>query len=301
MDEELDENDNELYNLEHNIYEKKEDSNYDIWFKKQKDSNLFISENYENILSNGSGEYIKIIKNNLKRYLETIGNNRSNIVKYLTENIAKINFKQINNNVIKILSERYYGHEEKDEVLYKSIEYCNFLSSKYKELDDIYDINNLTDITRAKCYISVKMIILPFNTEQLLGDKLELIFDSNQDNILKYKQIGKQIHYKVIKTLQLSIMPTFEENQDFINKMREEFKNKRLELYDKLNEEQRKVFNELSKIGVKIENAIDDVEIELNEEEPEYDGENEFVMNGNNDEQHHDDLDNDDYGHIYDD
>ena len=104
MDEELDENDNELYNLEHNIYEKKEDSNYDIWFKKQKNSNLFISENYENILSNGSGEYIKIIKNNLKRYLETIGNNTSNIVKYLTENIAKINFKQINNNVIKILS-----------------------------------------------------------------------------------------------------------------------------------------------------------------------------------------------------
>ena len=301
MDEELDENDNELYNLEHNIYEKKEDSNYDIWFKKQKNSNLFISENYENILSNGSGEYIKIIKNNLKRYLETIGNNTSNIVKYLTENIAKINFKQINNNVIKILSERYYGHEEKDEVLYKSIEYCNFLNSKYKELDDIYDINNLTDITRAKCYISVKMIILPFNTEQLLGDKLELIFDSNQDNILKYKQIGKQIHNKVNKTLQLSIMPTFEENQDFINKMREEFKNKRLELYDKLNEEQRKVFNELSKIGVKIENAIDDVEIELNEEEPEYDGENEFVMNGNNDEQHPDDLDNDDYGHIYDD
>ena len=301
MDEELDENDNELYNLEHNIYEKKEDSNYDIWFKKQKNSNLFISENYENILSNGSGEYIKIIKNNLKRYLETIGNNTSNIVKYLTENIAKINFKQINNNVIKILSERYYGHEEKDEVLYKSIEYCNFLNSKYKELDDIYDINNLTDITRTKCYISVKMIILPFNTEQLLGDKLELIFDSNQDNILKYKQIGKQIHNKVNKTLQLSIMPTFEENQDFINKMREEFKNKRLELYDKLNEEQRKVFNELSKIGVKIENAIDDVEIELNEEEPEYDGENEFVMNGNNDEQHPDDLDNDDYGHIYDD
>jgi hypothetical protein len=83
--------------------------------------------------------------------------------------------------------------------------------------------------------------------------------------------------------------------------MREEFKNKRLELYDKLNEEQRKVFNELSKIGVKIENAIDNVDIELNEEQPEYDGENEFIMNGNNDDQHNDDLDNDDYGHIYDD
>ena len=97
------------------------------------------------------------------------------------------------------------------------------------------------------------------------------------------------------------MMPTFEENQDFINKMREEFKNKRLELYDKLNEEQRKVFNELSKIGIKIESAIDDVNIDLNEEQNEYDGENDYVMNGNNDDQNIDDLDNDEYGHIYDD
>ena len=300
INEEVEEVENELYNLEHNIYEKKEDITYDSWFKKQKDEKIFISENYENILSNGSGEYIKIIKNNFKRYLETIGNNKSNLSKYLTENIAKVNFKQINNNVIKILSENYYGDEEKDEILYKSIEYCNYLSSKYKELDNIYDINNLTDITRAKCYISVKILILPFNTEQVLGEKLQLIFDTNQDNILKYKKIGKQIHDKLSKTLQLSFMPTFEENQDFINKMREEFKNKRLELYDKLNEEQRKVFNELSKIGVKIENAIDNAEIKLNEEQPEYDGENEFIMNGNNDDQNYDDLDNDDYGHIYD-
>lgn len=301
IDIEIEEADNELYNLEHDIYEKKEDTDYDIWFKKQKNGNLFISDNYENILANGSGEYIKIIKNNLKRYLETIGNNRSNLAKYLTENIVKVNFKQINNCVIKILSENYYSNEEKDDILYKSIEYCNYLSSKYKELDDIYDINNLTDITRAKCYISVKMLILPFNTEQVIGDKLELLFDTNQENILKYKKIGKQIHDKLSKTLQLSFMPTFEENQDFINKMREEFKNKRLELYDKLNDEQRKIFNELSKIGVKIENAIEDVNIELNNEKPEYDGETEFFMNGNNDEQHYDDLDNDDYGHVYND
>jgi hypothetical protein len=300
INEEIENVENELYNLEHNIYEKKEDITYDSWFKKQKDEKIFISENYENILSNGSGEYIKIIKNNFKRYFETIGNNKSNLSKYLTENIAKVNFKQINNNVIKILSENYYGDEEKDEILYKSIEYCNYLNSKYKELDNIYDINNLTDITRAKCYISVKILILPFNTEQVLGEKLQLIFDTNQDNILKYKKIGKQIHDKLSKTLQLSFMPTFEENQDFINKMREEFKNKRLELYDKLNEEQRKVFNELSKIGVKIENAIDNAEIKLNEEQPEYDGENEFIMNGNNDDHNYDDLDNDDYGHIYD-
>jgi len=301
IDQQIDDIESDLYNLNHNIYEKNEQYNYDNWLKKQKYGNLFITEKYENIISNGSGEYIKMIKINLKNYLETIGNNKSNLTKYLTENITKINFKQINNIVIKILSKNYYEEEEKDNILYKSIEYCNYMISKYKELDDIYDIDYLTDIIRTKCYISVKILSLPFNTEQVLGDKLQLIFNEDIDNTLKYKKIAKQIHDKISKYLQQSIMPTFEENQDFINKMREEFKNKRLELYDKLNEEQRKVFNELSKIGIKIENAIDDSNIDLNEEQNENNGENEFVMNGNNDDQNNDDLDNDDYGHIYDD
>ena len=49
------------------------------------------------------------------------------------------------------------------------------------------------------------------------------------------------------------------------------------------------------------ENTNGGEDAELNEEQNEYDGENEYVMNGNNDDQNIDDLDNDDYGHIYDD
>jgi len=80
--------------------------------------------------------------------------------------------------------------------------------------------------------------------------------------------------------------------------MREEFKNKKLELFDKQNEEQRKVFNELTKIGIKVENINqEDLDIDNNDEN----GEDEYFMNGNNDEQDPDDLDNDDHEHMYDD
>ena len=295
------ENENDLYNIKHNIYENMKLNKYDEWLKKQKDTSLFTSDNYKNIISNGSGEYIKIINKNLNCYLETIGNNKSNIGKYFKDNLTKINFKLINNIPIKILSENYYQDECKDIVLSKSIEYYNYLYNKYNELNDIYDNENLTDIMRARCYISIKILCLPYNTDDIIGNKLELIYKEDNNNDIKYKKTGKQIHDKVNKNLQLSIMPTFEENQEFINKMREEFKNKKLELYDKLNDEQRKIFNELSKIGIKIESVADDTNLNLNEGEIEYNGENEFVMNGNNDEQHHDDLDNDDYGHIYDD
>ena len=295
------ENENDLYNIKHNIYENMKLNKYDEWLKKQKDTSLFTSDNYKNIISNGSGEYIKIINKNLNCYLETIGNNKSNIGKYFKDNLTKINFKLINNIPIKILSENYYQDECKDIVLSKSIEYYNYLYNKYNELNDIYDNENLTDIMRARCYISIKILCLPYNTDDIIGNKLELIYKEDNNNDIKYKKTGKQIHDKVNKNLQLSIMPTFEENQEFINKMREEFKNKKLELYDKLNDEQRKIFNELSKIGIKIESVADDTNLNLNEGEIEYNDENEFVMNGNNDEQHHDDLDNDDYGHIYDD
>ena len=71
--------------------------------------------------------------------------------------------------------------------------------------------------------------------------------------------------------------------------MREEFKNKKLELFDKQTEEQRKVFNELSKIGIRVENIIDnnfdnDINNDLldnnniNPEIPVFNGENEFVI-----------------------
>ena len=93
--------------------------------------------------------------------------------------------------------------------------------------------------------------------------------------------------------------------------MREEFKNKKLELFDKQTEEQRKVFNELSKIGIRVENIIDnnfdndinndllDNNNNINPEIPVFNGENEFNMFGNNDDNHHDDLDNENHGFIY--
>jgi hypothetical protein len=299
----------DFVNLNHNISVKTDLINYVNWFKKQEDGNLFTKENYNNIKQNGSGEYIKIVKNYIKYYCNTIGNNKSNLHKLLVDNINKINFKIIANNVIKILSQMCYEENtEPDDILLNVISNYNYLFKKFNELDDLYDTNSLTDILRAKCYVIVKIISLPYNADVLIGEKMDIIYGDGSYDKQKYAKIAKLIHDKIIKVIEASIMPTYEENIEFISKMREEFKNKRLELYDKLNEDQRKVFNELSKIGIKIEKAIAENDVNINDDNTnyngeieEYNGENEFVMNGNNDDQHHDDLDNDDYGHIYDD
>lgn len=299
----------DFVNLNHNISVKTDLINYVNWFKKQEDGNLFTKENYNNIKQNGSGEYIKIVKNYIKYYCNTIGNNKSNLHKLLVDNINKINFKIIANNVIKILSQMCYEENtEPDDILLNVISNYNYLFKKFNELDDLYDTNSLTDILRAKCYVIVKIISLPYNADVLIGEKMDIIYGDGSYDKQKYAKIAKLIHDKIIKVIEASIMPTYEENIEFISKMREEFKNKRLELYDKLNEDQRKVFNELSKIGIKIEKAIAENDVNINDDDTnyngemtEYNGENEYVMNGNNDDQHHDDLDNDDYGHIYDD
>ena len=85
--------------------------------------------------------------------------------------------------------------------------------------------------------------------------------------------------------------------------MREEFKNRKLDVFDKQTEEQRKVFNELTKIGIRVENLDDNIfndDQDVNPDIPIYNGEDDFRMNtDNNDDNDPDDLDREDHGFIY--
>ena len=133
------------------------------------------------------------------------------------------------------------------------------------------------------------------------ADKMKLYIDSDDNN--KYIEKIKTIHKKTMNLLNYSKIPTFKENQDFLNRMREEFKNRKLDVFDKQTEEQRKVFNELTKIGIRVENLDDnlfDDNQDVNPDIPIYNGEDEFRMNTDNDDNNDpDDLDHGDHGFIY--
>jgi hypothetical protein len=141
----------------------------------------------------------------------------------------------------------------------------------------------------------------PYNPDHIIGDKMKLYIDTDDNN--KYIEKIKIIHKKTMNLLNYSKIPTFKENQDFLNRMREEFKNRKLDVFDKQTEEQRKVFNELTKIGIRVENLDDNIfndDQDVNPDIPIYNGEDEFRMNtDNNDDNDPDDLDREDHGFIY--
>jgi len=296
--------------LNHDIFYSSENYNYDLWlnlFNDDKQNTLFTETNYVNIFKNGSNEYIKIIKKYLEYFTKTINNKKSNITSLFINNINNINFKQLIYNSISILSKMHKSLDETDtnyvndsEILQHSIIYIKYLLSEYNNLNKITNTNDLTDIQRAKAYICVKAICCPFNPDHIIGDKMKLYMDL--DDNYKYIETLKNIHKTTIHLLNISKMPTPKENQDFINRMREEFKNRKLDVFDKQTEEQRKVFNELTKIGIRVENLDQNIfndNEDINQEQPVYNGEDEFQMNGDNDENDPDDLDEENHGFIY--
>ena len=300
VDEILNDNENEFEKIDYDISNDFVINKYDNWLNicnNDEKFTLFNKDDIDNIKKMGSNEIIKIITKYLNNYLKTINVTRSSLINDYINNINTLNFKQLSNVVIQMLSKMYH-QDTTDEILEYSIEYYKFLINKINELNNLNDTNNITNIIRTKAYITILILTLPYNTNNIIGDKFQLIINTDNADDNKYRELSKMIHDNVIKVIKQSKMPTYEENKNFIDKMREEFKNKKLELFDKQNEEQRKVFNELTKIGIKVENINqEDLDIDNNDEN----GEEEYFMNGNNDDQDPDDLDNDDHEHMYDD
>jgi len=224
----------------------------------------------------------------LYNYLsKTINIKKSYLINNYIDNIDNINFKQLIYNAKNIIYNELLNSEEYDNILDYSLKLINNLLIEFNNLNNITD-NDLNNINRAKAYITIKCICCPFNTDNIINEKMELLIDNEFDNNIKYINILKNIHNSSSKILNISNIPTLKENIEFLGKMREEFKNKKLELFDKQTEEQRKVFNELSKIGIRVENIIDnnfdndinndllDNNNNINPEIPVFNGENEI-------------------------
>ncbi len=267
---------------------------YDNWFNSMQNKyNIIIENNYINIHKNGSEEFLNIIKNYLFYLTKTINNNKSLILNNFINNLKYINYKQLLYNSITITNNYLYNNPD-DDVIKTSLDYIKNIITEFKILNNIHESGNKTNIIRAKAYLIVKAICSPFNPDNIINNNMQLYIPSENNTL--YINLLKEMHNSTNKIILSSKIPTFQENQNFINKMREEYKNKKLELYDKQTDEQRKVLNELSKIGIDV-NTLDFDDTEINQEN-EYNGENDFLMKGEDDNDF-DNLDNENYEHVY--
>ncbi len=117
-----------------------------------------------------------------------------------------------------------------------------------------------------------------------------------------YKKLFSDIKIKIFKLIEESKMPTMEEQIDYINKMREENKDKILTILNKKTKDEKDILKELKKIGLdSIDNNDDDIPIivnkELTNDNLDIEGENEFNIEVEDNE--NDYFEKDDYGFIY--
>ena len=132
-------------------------------------------------------------------------------------------------------------------------------------MTSILNDDNKNEINRIIAFIIAFILCYPSNPENttsVLRPDIPIAI-----NIIE--NIANENYINISKILKIKI-PKLQEQVDFINKIREENKSKKLEVLNKLNDDERNIANELKKIGindVKFDKDIDEDDIqEVNEE-----------------------------------
>jgi hypothetical protein len=175
-----------------------------------------------------------------------------------------------------------------------------------KEIDILYSIindDNKNEINKIISFIISRIICLPSDPNQIKGNVLKPFFDIDQKIIIN---MAKEIYTKLTKIFKSSSILTLEEQIDFVNKIREENKNKTLDIMNKKTEEERNIFKELKKIGIKTDENDDgnDDDIKLNtinedNDEDYEDEENDYNIGEEDGIECDECLENHNYGFIY--
>lgn len=207
------------------------------------------------------------------------------------------NYKQIILSINKIL---YVNLKEYPDIQSLCI---RTLINIIKEIDILYTIindDNKNEINKIILFIISRIICLPSDPNQIKGNVLKPVFDIDQKIITN---IAKEIYTKITKIFKSSSILTLEEQVNFVNKIREENKNKTLDIMNKKTEEERNIFKELKKIGIKTDenddNEEDDIKINIENEDDEEDEENDFDIEEEDGIDCDECLEKHDYGFIY--
>jgi len=261
------------------------------WFESMKlNTNTIINIENINIIKSRLRE---TYNNHYDGYLPVISKKLYDIIKNKKYNFN--NYKQI----LLAISHILYINLQKDSLIYISN-----INETIKELDKLSSIitdDNITEINQIITIIVIRGMCLPAYPN--ITDKNIRLIPKN-DKISKeiFSKIISSIVEKVIKIINISIMPTQEDQLDYINKIRESNKDKIIAALNKKSREEKDIIKEMKKIGLNI-NDDDDNESKVNKEikeldddQPEDDNEYNLEEEDNKDE---DTLDTQDFGFVY--
>ncbi len=267
--------------LKYPIYEKSLDS----WFKTLDDTTILNKSNIDDIKIRLVATY----QTHLNDYLPLFDKNKIKLFK--TYKFS--NYRQLLIAVSTVL----FSHlkEKAMPIIYK----INKTIEMLDKLNSIINDDNETDIHQIMTIIVIRAICIPCfpDIKKITNLYSYLSLDIEKDVYLK---IFSDIKTKVFKIMEENKMPTLKEQIDYINKMREENKDKILSDLNKKSREEKDVLKELKKIGLEgmmEDDVIIDVNKPIDDNDMDMEGENEFSLEIEDGDM--DNFEKDDFGFIY--
>ena len=245
---------------------------------------------------------LKIIKNNLRDvylnhldyYIPIFSKSLSSLIKQKSNIYQFQNFRQILISISHIL----YTHLKDDAKQF--IDNINETINELDKLSSIINDDNVTDIIQIRSIFVIRAMCLP-SFPNIQSDKPKLTPSITISKELS-NLITSDINKKVISIINNSKMPSQEEQLNYINKIREENKDKIIASLNKKSREEKDVIKEMKKYGLEVKDDDNDTKfnkdiIEKDDDDPEDD--NEFKLGQEDGIDNEDDLDEEDFGFIY--
>jgi len=272
-----------------------DDFSYDIidisiqeWFDSLKSYNTYLNEKQINDIQMKLRDTYNIHTN---YYIQSLFNKKLDIKGYNFQN-----YKQILLSVSKTLYTNL-NNKIDSSILTNMIQQIHQTILTLDNLSSIVNDDNMMEIIQIRTILVIRGLCLPSSPD--ISTNAKLIPIIKIDNELS-KLITNEIISKVAKIIQDSQMPTLEEQINYINKLREENKNKVLATLNKKTSDEKDIFKELKKIGIDYDD-VDEIRYVNGEkkEEGEMDGEREYEIGEEDDMMDDDYLDAPEYGFIY--
>jgi hypothetical protein len=267
--------------LKYPIYEKSLES----WFKTLNDTTILSKSNIDDIRIRLVATY----QTHLNDYLPLFDKNKIKLFK--TYKFS--NYRQL----LITVSTTLFSHlkEKAMTIIYKINNTIEILD----KLNSIINDDNETDIHQIMTIIIIRGMCLPCfpDIKKISNLYSYLSLDIEKD---VYNKIFADIKTRVFKIMEENKMPTLKEQIDYINKMREENKDKILANLNKKTREEKDILKELKKIGLEEimdDEVILDVNKPKNDDDMDIEGEGEFSLEIEDDEA--DNYEKDDFGFIY--
>jgi len=242
----------------------------DKWLKNMQDKSIILPTKIINALESNMKKGQEYANQYLTIFCKTAGVKFENIFEY------EMNHTNIIRIICSTLQKYKYENENEQLMINSAIEIMNDMMQDMNILGTTVDDYNRRDVKMIKDLILARCLCLPFDPMDAIKNNNVLIspMETSRGFVL---QLSKSIYQNVFTYIRSIQMPSDEDNTNFMNSIREHYKNKQLAFLNNKTQEERDLHAQMKKIGIEYDDDVENIRDESNMiEDLEDDGEREF-------------------------